>query len=143
MLSVIWTRFETMIAIAMPIGLVLSVSGAPQGPVASNVLRNAPVTIAVSFSEEIKPILDAKCTQCHGGEDENGVVVKEMELDLTTYETLMAGSEYGSVVEPGDADGSVLWQMLEFGDMPQDGDPLPEDELELFKTWIAEGAENN
>lgn len=139
----IWTRFETMIAIAMPIGLVLSVSGAPRGPDASNVLRNAPVTIAVSFSEDIRPILDAKCIQCHGGEDENGVIVKEMELDLTTYETLMAGSEYGTVVEAGDADDSVLWQMLEFGDMPQDGDPLPEDELELFKQWIAEGAENN
>ena len=33
--------------------------------------------------------------------------------------------------------------MIELGDMPQEGEPLTTEELEVIKTWIAEGAQNN
>lgn len=101
---------------------------------------------AVSFSEEILPIFERTCTSCHGGVDEAGNKRAEEELDLSSYEGVMAGSSYGTVVEPGDADGSVLIEMISAGDMPSqdDGpvDPLSAEEIELIKTWINEGAEN-
>ena len=40
-------------------------------------------------------------------------------------------------------DGSLLVDMIASGDMPEDGDPMPAEELEVIKAWIAEGAENN
>jgi hypothetical protein len=33
--------------------------------------------------------------------------------------------------------------MIESGDMPEEGDKVPAEELELIKTWITEGANNN
>jgi hypothetical protein len=55
----------------------------------------------------------------------------------------MIGSEYGPIVEPGNVEDSVLWMMIEVGDMPQEGDPLTAEELEVIQAWIAEGAQNN
>ena len=92
---------------------------------------------AVSFATEVLPILEQHCTECHS--DENA----ELGLKLDTYEGLMAGSDYGTVVEAGDAAGSLLVDMIAAGDMPEDGDAMPADQLEVIKTWIDEGAEKN
>jgi len=93
--------------------------------------------VAVSFADEIMPIFEAYCVECHGEES------TELGLRLDTYEGAMAGSDYGSVIEVGDASGSLIIDMIESGDMPEDGDPVPPEDLELIKTWISEGAENN
>ena len=50
---------------------------------------------AVSFETEVLPILEKHCTECHS--DENA----ELGLKLDTYEGLMGGSDYGTVVEAG------------------------------------------
>lgn len=92
---------------------------------------------AVSFAEQVAPILERHCWECHSEEN------AELGLKLDTYEGVMAGSDYGTVVEAGDADGSLLIDMIASGDMPEDGDPVPPADLELLKTWINEGATNN
>ncbi len=97
----------------------------------------------VSFKDDIAPILQKRCVQCHGGTDENGETRVEALLDLTTYEGLMAGSEYGTVVEPGDPDESLLVVMIEEGDMPEEGEAVPAEEIARIRAWIAEGAKNN
>jgi hypothetical protein len=91
----------------------------------------------VSFSAEVMPILEKYCWECHSEEN------AELGLKLDTYEGVMAGSDYGTVVEPGDPDGSLLIDMVASGDMPEDGDPMPADELEIMRVWVAEGANNN
>jgi len=50
---------------------------------------------------------------------------------------------YGPVIEAGNPDGSLLIDMIASGDMPEEGDPVTPEELEVIKAWIAEGAENN
>lgn len=91
----------------------------------------------VSFATEVMPILERHCWECHSEQS------AELGLKLDTYEGVMAGSDYGTVVEAGDADGSLLVDMMASGDMPEDADPVPAEELEVIKTWINEGAENN
>ena len=104
---------------------------------------SAPVSAeAVSFATDIMPIFERSCMNCHGGEYEGEQRI-EAALDLRTYEALMAGSEFGSVVEAGDPDASILLEMIAVGDMPEEGDPLTPEEIELVRTWISEGAENN
>lgn len=91
----------------------------------------------VSFAGEVMPLMEKYCWECHSEEN------AELGLKLDTYEGVMAGSDYGTVVEVGDPDGSLLVDMIASGDMPEDGDPVPAEELEIIKNWIAEGAENN
>jgi hypothetical protein len=90
------------------------------------------------------PIFERTCVSCHGAynEEVDSVVVEEM-LDMTTYEGIMGGSQWGTVIEPGDAANSILYDMVLEGDMPEDGDPLPQEEIEIIGAWIDAGAENN
>ncbi len=97
----------------------------------------------VSFSEDVSPIIKRTCERCHGGTGEDGEVVVEEGLNMTTYEGLMAGSLYGTVVEPGNPDESYLVELVEAGDMPKEGDTLTADEIEIIRQWIAAGAKNN
>lgn len=139
----IWTRFEAMGVLALPLGFMLALTDVPLTLAAQDELQFSLIAADVSFSEDVTPILEAKCVICHGGTDENGAITKEMQLDLTSYDALMIGSEYGPIVEPGNVEDSVLWMMIEVGDMPQEGDPLTAEELEVIQAWIAEGAQNN
>jgi len=129
--------------LAVPLGLMLALTDLPLTLVAHGEAQSSHTKADASFSEDITPILEGKCVICHGGPDENGAIKKEMELDLTSYDALMVGSEFGPIVEPGNVEDSVLWMMIELGDMPQEGEPLTTEELEVIKTWIAEGAQNN
>ena len=97
----------------------------------------------VSFENDVVPIFQNRCVQCHGGVGEDGEVRAEASLKLTSYEDLIAGSEYGTVLTAGDPDDSVLIDLIEWGDMPEEGDPVPADEIALIRMWIAEGALNN
>lgn len=99
---------------------------------------------AASFANDIMPIFERSCVSCHGAfNEEADSVVTEEALDMTTYEGVMGGSMWGTVVEPGDAAGSILYDMVLEGDMPEEGDPLPQEEIELIGAWIDAGAENN
>ncbi|MDH3271891.1 MAG: hypothetical protein OEN56_11185 [Gemmatimonadota bacterium] len=90
-----------------------------------------------SFAAEVLPVFEKYCWECHS--DQNA----ELGLKLDSYEGVMAGSDYGTVIEPGDPAGSLLIDMIESGDMPEEGDPVAPADLEIIKAWIAEGAENN
>jgi hypothetical protein len=129
-------RAEVFSALALPIGIALIV----QGPVAGSPGReaiDAQTPTAVSFAEQIAPIFNVRCVDCHGEMD------PESGLNLATYEGTMMGSSYGTVIVPGKPDESYMMEMIVSGDMPAEGDPMPAEEIELLWTWITEGAENN
>lgn len=91
----------------------------------------------VSYTRQVAPIFQSRCAECHGAE------TKEAGLDLSTYEAAMKGSEYGTVIEAGDAAASLLIEMVVAGEMPQDADALPAEEIALIRAWIQAGAANN
>jgi mono/diheme cytochrome c family protein len=143
-------KTELAAMFALPLGIAFTLAGSATASPATAVpveARLVPVAVdaapAVSFAEEIMPIFERSCVSCHGEPGEDGEIVVEASLDMTTYEGIMAGSEWGSVIEPGDPGESLLLDMVKVGDMPEDGDPLDPAEIELIETWIAEGAENN
>ena len=105
--------------------------------------RAAVQDTTVSFSRDVFPILERSCVQCHGGEGDDGEQRIEEGLNMLTYETLLQGSIYGSVVEPGDVDGSMLIEMIVLGDMPKEGEVLSPEEIQIIMRWIAAGAANN
>lgn len=93
----------------------------------------------VDYEEEIQPIFSQNCTSCHGSQ--SGVT-------LTGYDEVMnsVGNQYGTaIVVPGEPDESPLVDKIEANPeigarMPQGGPYLSEDQIQLIKTWISEGA---
>jgi hypothetical protein len=139
-------KTELAAVFALPLGIAFTLVGTATASTTSapaEAMLAHDAAPAVSFAEEIMPIFERSCLSCHGGPREDGEIVTEASLDMTTYEGLMAGSEWGSVIEPGDPGESLLLDMVKVGDMPEDGDPLDPAEIETIETWIAEGAENN
>jgi len=97
----------------------------------------------VSFANDVLPIFQQRCAECHGATDENGEVRTEVSLNLLEYERVMAGSEFGTVIEAGDPANSFLLDMIMDGTMPEQGDPVPEEEIAIIRAWIEAGAPNN
>ena len=97
----------------------------------------------VSFADDILPIFQNRCAKCHGAPDEDGEPRLESGLNLLEYDKVIAGSEWGTVVEAGDPANSFLLDMIVDQTMPEEGDPVPEDEIALIRAWIEAGAPNN
>lgn len=91
----------------------------------------------VSYAANVKPIFDARCIKCHGVES------KKEGLDMLTYENLMAGSRNGSVLTAGDATNSMLVDLIVRGKMPNRGQKLSAEEIQIIIDWIDQGALNN
>src|SRR6056300_304893 len=95
-------------------------------------------TRAVDFLTEVAPILEAKCLGCH-----NPNIIKG-ELSMATRADILKAGE--DILIPGNAEDSVLhWITLPFDDdeppeMPEEGDPLTEDETQILADWINAGA---
>lgn len=101
----------------------------------------APATAKVDFDKQIAPILLARCVSCHGQKEQKG----DLRLDAKIH-LFPVGSEAEWSVTPGKPDDSDLLRRLGLppGDddiMPAKGEPLSKEQQELFRRWIAEGAE--
>ena len=90
------------------------------------------------FASDIRPILAARCYQCHGPElQQNG-------LRLDSLAGILKGGANGSVVIPGDSEKSPLVRRIMGHDRPQmpyGGPPLSADDVELIRQWINKGAQ--
>jgi len=94
-------------------------------------------TAAVSFANDVFPILESRCLTCHGGDRTEGGLV------MTSYASLMSGGKDGLVILPGDAAGSLLYELVSTGKMPKRGANLTPVQLETLLDWINSGALDN
>jgi Protein of unknown function (DUF1549)/Protein of unknown function (DUF1553)/Planctomycete cytochrome C len=93
----------------------------------------------VSFSRDIRPILNQNCVPCHGGvRQKNGVSF------IFREEALGVGKSGRRTIVPGKPDESELIARITSKDpdgrMPYHGPPLPPDQIGLLRQWIKEGA---
>ncbi|MGC6581464.1 MAG: PSD1 and planctomycete cytochrome C domain-containing protein [Akkermansiaceae bacterium] len=103
----------------------------------------------LSFNQDIRPILSAKCIMCHGpddGVDAKGKPSRKAGLRLDTPEGAYALKDGIAAIVPGSLDESEAWLRIIDQDDPMpplDGHskPLSSDEKQLLKQWIEEGAE--
>jgi len=91
----------------------------------------------VSFSTDILPIFESRCIGCHGGER------TQEGLDLKTHASLLAGSNNGSVLTPGDAANSLLIELVTTQKMPKRGPKLTPPQVQLITDWVNQGAPDN
>lgn len=129
-------RCSALLVTILALGLLtLAVSGAPAA-----LGTTAGDGDVVSFEQQVWPILQASCTECHDSRSAFS------NLRLDNAEGIMAGGDLGKVVVPGEPDNSplVLRVALPEDDldfMPIEGDPLTEEQIELMRKWIEQGAD--
>jgi uncharacterized membrane protein len=117
-----------------PFGLVVH---QPTDPIAV-----APMQQPV-FAGVIEPILQKRCSGCHGSEKHKA------DLRLDTLEGLLKGGRNGPVIDAGQAKDSPLMQRVslpldEDGHMPPEGNAQPTaEELALLEWWINAGTPVN
>lgn len=99
----------------------------------------------VSFSAQVQPILEKHCQECHlpggSGYEASG-------LELSGYGSLMNGTRFGPIVEPGDPLSSVLNQLVEGRahpsiTMPHGRNRMPDTEIAVLREWVEQGARDN
>ncbi len=91
----------------------------------------------ISYSKDVYPILESRCGKCHMGSftSEN--------LNMETYDSLMAGSQNGAVIVAGNAKESLLARKILKGEMPKRGPKLTPAQVQIIIDWINAGAPNN
>jgi hypothetical protein len=100
----------------------------------------------VSFSQDVKPVLEQHCIQCH---EEGGLGEVASGLNMTSYAGLMKGTRNGPMVIAGDAQGSNILVLMEGRAdpsirMPHGGNqPVSKDDIQTIRLWIEQGARNN
>ena len=83
----------------------------------------------LTFEKDVRPIVKAHCTHCHGEEEkpEGGVDLRLRRL-------------MDEIVVAGQPEKSQLVEVIRSGEMPEKGKPLTEAQLNVIEKWIAQGA---
>ncbi|MDB6034181.1 MAG: hypothetical protein JWM16_4519 [Verrucomicrobiales bacterium] len=94
---------------------------------------------AISFTNDVAPILVQKCLICHGAEKSKGG------YRLDTFEVLLkAGSSKEGPLSPGKSENSQFYRLLVTTDeddrMPQKNEPLSKAEIQRIREWIEGGS---
>ena len=97
-----------------------------------------PTPRLVSFSKDVMPIFENRCSTCHGSMGG---------WDSTTYESVINSGNNGPTVVPGNVEDSLLAQKIlgtqAKGNMMPPGGQMPEAEIQTILDWISAGAFNN
>jgi hypothetical protein len=99
----------------------------------------------VTYADDVGPILQKHCAECHVA-GQQGAVASGFLMD--SYESVMKGSRFGSVIDPGSAISSSLYILVSAKadltiSMPHGKDPLSAEEIETIRVWIENGAVEN
>ena len=137
LLTACGTQATTTPAAAQPTEKTLPATNTAGPTEAAAATQPAAEGATVSFANDVLPIIQSRCINCHGGDrTEKGLVLK-------TYTDLMSGSENGPVVTPGDAADSTLVELVTNQKMPKRGPKLTPPQVQLIAEWVNQGALNN
>ncbi|HTI98959.1 MAG TPA: c-type cytochrome domain-containing protein [Dongiaceae bacterium] len=149
-------KIQKLMVAVLGLGVALAVSvradDAPPKPEHHDRVHEAPHAMppastkeGVTYATDIKPIFDNSCIKCHGKDR------AKAKLHLDSLEGVLAGSEDGKVLKPGNSADSVLVKAVSYAtkddDMwmpPQHNKagikPLTAEEVGLIRAWIDQGA---
>ncbi len=90
----------------------------------------------LTFEKDVRPIVKAHCTHCHGEEEkpEGGV-----DLRLRRFMDMVLDGG-GHLLVAGDPAKSELVKIIKSGEMPKKGSQVSAADLAIIEKWIAQGA---
>lgn len=109
----------------------------PEAVIPTNTTVTENTSAPVSYANQVFPILNVYCAECHG------IVRLRGGLNLTSYDGLMAGSDNGAVLMPGNANESLFIDLIEQGEMPSRRPALSSEDIQILIDWVNQGALNN
>jgi hypothetical protein len=93
----------------------------------------------IDFERQIQPIFQRSCIKCHGAEKQKGGL--RLDRSKEAFGAIDSGKQAIIASKP---EQSELIRRVTSGDlderMPPKGEPLPADEIQLLRSWIAQGA---
>ncbi|MEY2114025.1 MULTISPECIES: c-type cytochrome domain-containing protein [Rhodanobacter] len=117
---------------------------------------------SVSFKRDINPIFQESCAVCHSP---GGPGFEKSGFSVASYQDIMKGTKYGSVINPGSSVGSTLVRLIKHQADPSINMPkeysislqshinvitpgggarrLSDSEIDLISKWVDQGAKNN
>lgn len=127
------TTLKTIITGTFIVGLLVACSDI------STPVSQSPSEEKISFNQDIRPILNKSCTGCHGG------VSKQSGVSFIYREEALGRGHSGRLtIVPGKPNASELIARVESKDpntrMPYKAPALPEEEIQLLRKWIEQGA---
>ncbi|MDP1561391.1 MAG: PSD1 and planctomycete cytochrome C domain-containing protein [Pirellulaceae bacterium] len=129
-------RFGAGVSREISLESVFLLAGRAAVLLAAQVLVFAWVSLGIAddslFEARIAPLLAQRCLECHDGNSREGG------LDLSRQEGITASGP--SLIVPGDAAASAIWQRVAADEMPPEH-ALSADEKAVLQTWINHGAE--
>lgn len=87
-------------------------------------------TLAVSYTKQLVPLLQANCVSCHNSGNPSGGMV------LSSYEDLKIAANSGRLL------GAIKHE-TGFSPMPQGASPLSDCDIAQIEAWISQGLNNN
>ncbi len=100
--------------------------------------RSVSAAEKVDYLTQIKPLLHARCSACHGA------LQQKSGLRLDTAALAARGGQHGSAFVARQPEKSLLFAKVSATDlserMPPEGDALKPEQIELLRRWIAVGA---
>ena len=99
----------------------------------------------VTYANDVEPIIQKHCAVCHLSGQQGA---RESGLVMDSYESLMKGTPFGQVINPGSAMSSSLYILVSGKDkltvtMPHGKKPLSDEDIETIRVWIENGAVEN
>lgn len=115
---------------------VLGLSAAPvlgQSDAKSEVPKAKEV---ITYKDHVAPILRKHCGNCHNPDKATS------DLNVLTYQTLVAGGSSGEALSPGSPDQSLLFRAITHASepyMPPGRPKIPDADIATIKKWIEAG----
>ena len=100
----------------------------------------------ISYTQDVSPILQTHCLKCH---NKNGEGYLKSGLNMESYASLMAGTKFGPIINPGNSLTSTLVILINGKADPAISMPhgslhmLTEPEQDTVALWIDQGAKDN
>ena len=93
----------------------------------------------VSYDEQVFPIFQQTCLNCHNPDKAKGG------LDLSSFPSTIKGSSGGKIVEPGDLGSSLIAAVEHTSEpkMPPEGEKLSTAQILVLRQWIEGGLLEN
>jgi hypothetical protein len=99
----------------------------------------------VTYADAVRPILQKHCLECHAAGKQG---TRASGLLMDSYASLMKGTSFGPVINPGSPMASSLYILISGKDkltitMPHSKEPLSEEDIKTIRVWIENGAVEN
>ena len=119
-------------------GFIAKIFGASVVDVDNYLIPDAEMDSTEAYYHIIRPMLEAKCTQCHNERKSNG------KLMLTSFADITNGGSSGDILKAGNPFESELFSRTTLPQtsskfMPPEGTPLTYKEQEVLSWWIMSG----